>query len=118
MVEVLVIAPVPIAAGFRLAGVGVLPARNAEEVLARIEEARSHGGIKLVFAPEHFLADFAPQEYGRLLHSEDPYFVSIPMDPQATDDDRHDFEARLGRILGCRISLSEQISGGGGSARP
>lgn len=80
MAEMLVIAPAELAAGFRLAGVDVLPARNAAEAVEQVHEARSRGDVKLVLVPEHLLAEFGPQEYERLLNCEHPLFVPAPME--------------------------------------
>ncbi len=114
MAELLVIAPMELAAGFRLAGVAVLQARSAAEAAEQVQEARSHDDATLVLVPEHLLAGFGPQEYERLLACERPWFVPVPMDWQSGRDDRRDLESRLGRILGCRINLPAQPAGGGG----
>ncbi len=113
MAEILVVAPTELAAGLRLAGVAVLPARNAAEAAEQIQEARSRAELKLVLLAEHFLPGFDPDQYERLLHCGHPLFVPVPMEWQSTRDDRRDLELRLGRILGCRINLTAGPGGGG-----
>jgi vacuolar-type H+-ATPase subunit F/Vma7 len=106
MPEVAVIAPVEMVAALRLAGIAVLPARNANEAFEQIQEVRSRGAADLLVVPEHLLAGLGPQPYREVLDSDQPYCVPLPLDWQAAGDARTDFEARLGRILGCRVNLS------------
>jgi len=109
MAELVVIAPREIAAAMRLAGVTVRAAGNAAEALAQVEDIRGRDEAELVLLPEHFLAGFDGPTYHDVLHSDRPYFVPIPMDWQSSRDARAEFQARLGRILGCHISLNEQL---------
>jgi vacuolar-type H+-ATPase subunit F/Vma7 len=109
MAELALIAPREIAAAIRLAGVTVRAAGNAAEALAQVEDIRGRNEVELVLLPEHFLAGFDGPAYHEAIHIYRPYFVPIPMDWQSSRDARAEFQARLGRILGCHISLNEQL---------
>jgi vacuolar-type H+-ATPase subunit F/Vma7 len=111
MSELVVIAPGEMAIPLRLAGLDVLPARNAAEAYERALDIRAIGDAQLVLFPEHFVAGLSPEATRLLLSSDDPYFVPVPMDWRNRGDARVDFEFRLGRILGCRIKLAESRRG-------
>ena len=116
MPDVIVIAPHEMAAALRLAGLCVLPARTAADAAEHVRETRDRGDAELVLLPEHLLAEFDRPAYRAVLDSDRPYFVSLPLDWQAATDARADFEARLGRLLGCRINLTAPLRGRGGGA--
>jgi vacuolar-type H+-ATPase subunit F/Vma7 len=109
MREIAVIVPAEMATAFRLAGVEVLSSRTPGEAYEHVQDAQARDELRVVILAEHFLAGMGRQEYRAILESDRPIFIPIPMDWQATRDTRSDFEDRLGRILGCRISLSGQV---------
>ena len=113
MPDFVIVAPSEIVAGLRLAGVEVLQVRTPTEVLdhARDIVARADCGIAVV--PEHLLSGLERDEYREIMQSDHPYFVSLPMDWRPSQDVRAGLESRLGRILGCRINLSDRLLGHG-----
>ena len=117
MSDVVVIAPHEMAAGLRLAGIRVLPARTPADAAEHVREVRDRGDAELVLLPESLLAGLDPPTYRAVMDSDQPYFVSLPLDWQAATDARADFESRLGRILGCRINLAAPRQGRGEGAR-
>ena len=118
MSDVVVIAPGELAAGLRLAGIRVLPARTPADAAEQVREVRDRGDAELVLLPEHLLAGLDRQAYREVLDSDQPYFVPLPLDWQAATDARAEFEVRLGRILGCRINLAARLRGQRGESRP
>jgi vacuolar-type H+-ATPase subunit F/Vma7 len=113
MSDVVLIAPIEMAAALRLSGLEVLSARNAAEAREHLRDIRGRAEVDLVLLPEHWLSDFDRETYREVLESDHPYAVPLPMDWQATRDPRLDFESRLGRILGRRINLAVPPRGDG-----
>ena len=111
MSDVVLIAPIEMAAALRLTGLEVLSARDAADAGEHLRDIRGRAEVELVLLPEHWLSDFDRETYREVLESDHPYAVPLPMDWQATRDPRLDFESRLGRILGRRINLAVQPRG-------
>ena len=118
MSDVVVIAPHEMAAGLRLAGIRVLPARTPADAAEHVREVCDRGDAQLVLLPEHLLAGFDRQAYREVLDSDQPYVVPLPLDWQAATDAGVEFEIRLGRILGCRINLAASLRRREGGPRP
>ncbi len=111
MHEMTMIVPAEMATAFRLAGIEVLACRTADEAWEHVQDVHARDDSRVVILAEHFVSGMAPQEYRALLQSDRPLCIPIPLDWQSTRDARSDFETHLGRILGCRVSLTSQLSG-------
>jgi len=118
MSDVLVLAPGEMVAGLRLAGIHSLPVRNAGDLAERLRDVAERGDVELVLVPEDLLAGLEPLAYRQALDSDQPYVVPLPLAWRAATDAWADFEARLTRILGCRINLAAALRRRGGGPPP
>ena len=109
MPELVVIAPIEMAPGLRLAGIPMRGVRNAAEAADVVHELRQSGDVRVAIVPEHFVAQFAGRTRRDVTESDKPHFIPLPMDWQGTRDAREDFEACLRHLLGFRITLSGRV---------
>lgn len=109
MRDLVCVVPARIADALTLAGVAALPACSPAEAIQRVHEA-AEPEVQVVILAEHWLWALRREEQTALRGQDQPLLIPLPLDWQSTRDVREDFERRLGRILGRRISVAGVLS--------
>jgi len=109
MPDLVIIAPMEMAHGFRLAGVDVMAARNLEQARDFVSDLKDREEVDIVLLPEEIFATSARSERQDLLQHRRPYFVPMPMDWRGTRDERAELEQHLRQILGYAVAVTDHL---------
>lgn len=109
MSDMVIICSPEAANGFRLAGITVREAKDAEETLKVVKDLREKMKSGLVVLPEEFVAEFSKRDQKELESGTNPLFVTVPLNWREIEDPKSKFSEIVKNIVGFKVPMTSQI---------